>query len=543
MIGAIIGDVVGSAYEFHNVRYKGFELFTDKTTFTDDTVCTIALMDYFLHAEKYDEDNAVKYLHKWTNKYQGAGYGGRFAAWVNSSNPKPYGSYGNGSAMRISPVAWVAKDLEQLKKLSDTVTKITHNHPEGMKGALAIATCIYMARNGSLKEEIKQYALSQYPQIGDFEYEQLRKHYYFNETCQESVPQAIYCFLISNDFEDCLRTTISIGGDCDTTAAMSCAIAEAYYMSISDRLMVDVLFKLTPEMIDVLDEFRNKYYSYDMDKRRKQYNSVLKDFKGDYPTLNRYVMTHTYDECFQNPALNKLIEYTKSKQYIVFTKDTIEAEKDGPTTNIVVSNKRSLEAAKAYKGKKIAVLNFANNHSIGGSPYSAGSQEESICRMSTLLKCLEKESDTYYKYHRDLYEKDAIDNIGNDDLIYTPGVIVFKTDESSPKMLNADDWFDVNIITSAAPQLYDPIPDEVEYLSYVILPRLRKVFQVAKKEKNEVLILGAWGCGAFRNKPEIIARAFKNLCNEYHFETIEFAIDTSRGSDENYTIFKKVLNE
>lgn len=542
MIGAIIGDVIGSAYEFHNVRYKGFELFNDKTKFTDDTVCTIALMDYLLHAEKCDEKNAVKFLHKWTNKYPGAGYGGRFAAWVSSSDPKPYGSYGNGSAMRISPVAWVAKDLEQLKQLSNVVTKITHNHPEGMKGALTVATCIFMARNGSSKEEIKQYAVSQYPQIEDFEYEQLRKNYYFNETCQESVPQAIYCFLISNDFEDCLRTTISIGGDCDTTAAMSCAIAEAYYMSVPDRLMMNVLFKLTSDMIDVLDEFRNKYYSYDMEKRRKQYNSVIKEFKGDYLALNRYVMTHTYDECFQNPALKKLIEYTKTKQYVVLAKDEVEAEKDGPTINVVISNKRSFEAAKAYKGKKVAVLNFANNHSIGGSPYSAGAQEESLCRTSTLLKCLEKERDTYYKYHQDLYEKGAIDNIGNDDLIYTPGVIVFKTDESAPKMLDVDDWYDVNVITSAAPQLHYPMPDQDKYLSYVILPRLRKVFQVAKKEKNEVLILGAWGCGAFRNNPETIARAFKILCNEYHFETVEFAIDCSRGSNENYSAFKKVFN-
>ena len=232
MIGAIIGDTIGSVYEFDNIRTKDFNLLNKRARFTDDSVCTIAFMDYFLHADQYDEKTATEYLHRWANKYPRAGYGGRFRNWVMSSNPKPYGSYGNGSAMRISSVAWVAKDLNELKKLSDTVTKITHNHPEGMKGALVVATCIFMVRNGASKEEIKEYALKQYPELAIYEYEMLRENYAFDETCQGSVPEAIYCFLISKDFEDCLRTTISIGGDCDTTSAMSCAIAEAYYKSI-----------------------------------------------------------------------------------------------------------------------------------------------------------------------------------------------------------------------------------------------------------------------------------------------------------------------
>ena len=259
MIGAIIGDVVGSAYEFANVKYKNFKMITNRTNFTDDTVCTVAFMDYFLHATKRNEETAVEYLHKWTNKYPNAGYGGRFRQWVHSSEPKPYGSYGNGSAMRISSVGWVAKDLEELRYLSNTITRITHNHPEGMKGALVVATCIFMAKKGSSKEEIKKYASSQYPEIEKFDYEELRKNYRFNETCQESVPQAIYCFLISQSFVDCLKTTVSIGGDCDTTAAMSCAIAEAYYDIVPAVLVNAIREKIPLEMLLIIDEFKNKY--------------------------------------------------------------------------------------------------------------------------------------------------------------------------------------------------------------------------------------------------------------------------------------------
>ena len=259
MMGAIIGDVVGSVYEFDNIRTKNFNPVNKNMFFTDDTVCTVAFMDYFLHAEKRDEKTAIEFLHKWTNKYPYSGYGGRFRQWVYSNNPKPYGSYGNGSAMRISSVGWVAKDLNELKLLSDTVTRITHNHPEGMKGALTIATCVFMARNGCSKEEIRKYAVSQYPQIQDLNYEWLRQYYCFNETCQESVPQAIYCFLISTDFEDCLKTTISIGGDCDTTSAMSCAIAEAYYKSIPVHLIGSVKEKLSGEMLKIIMDFDKNY--------------------------------------------------------------------------------------------------------------------------------------------------------------------------------------------------------------------------------------------------------------------------------------------
>ena len=260
MLGAIIGDVVGSVYEFDNIRDKEFELIDNRAFFTDDTVCTVAIMDFLLHAEKRDEETATKYLHDWTNRYPNAGYGGRFWNWVHSDNPKPYNSYGNGSAMRISPVAWVAKSYEELKELVNVVTKITHGHPEGIKGALAVASCIFFTKEHDWdKADLWEYIREQYPEISNYEYEELVKNYKFNETCQGSVPEAIYCFLYSDNFEDCLRTAISIGGDSDTIADMACAIGEAFYQDIDDELVDHVYSKLTPEMRNIVIEFREKY--------------------------------------------------------------------------------------------------------------------------------------------------------------------------------------------------------------------------------------------------------------------------------------------
>ena len=546
MIGAIIGDVIGSAYEFNNVRNKNFKAFTSKTTFTDDTVCTIALMDYFLHAEKYDEENAVKYLHAWTNRYPNAGYGGRFRQWVLSKNPKPYNSFGNGSAMRISSVGWVANNLTELGELSNTVTKITHNHPEGLKGALVIATCVYMARYGCSKKEIKEYAVSQYPDLNILDYEFLRENYKFVEICQGSVPEAIYCFLISEDFDDCLRTTISIGGDCDTTAAMSCAIAEAYYRYIPDYLIEGVRERLTPEMLEIVDEFAKKYGGHKMKQRDVDYNEALKEYEGDHRSLNGFVMSHTMKVCTEDPTLKMLTESTIVGQKVIYEKDELNVKKDGPTTNIIVSNKRSFEAAIPYfyAGKSVAVLNFANNHSVGGAPYSAGAQEESLCRMSNLYPCLLSAKESFYDYHMNLYEKHLMDEMGNSDIIYTRGVTVFKTDESAPKMLEKKEWYLVDVITCAAPVLYYRTSlDYKKYRESTILPRLRRVFEVAKQEQVDVLILGAWGCGAFHNPPEIIAEVFKTLCQEYHFDTVEFAIDASRKPNNNYDVFKEVFEK
>lgn len=256
MFGASIGDVVGSRWEFNNIKTKDFELFGKGCYATDDTVMTCAVADILVNKKQNNKDKIIDTLKKWGKKYPDAGYGGHFYNWVLGSDREPYNSYGNGSAMRVSAVGWIGKTEKEVKNLSRKVTEVTHNHPEGIKGAEVTAMCIYYARNGKSRDFIKQY-VEQYYNL-DFDYEELRKTYkHAEEICQNTVPQAIYCFLISHSFEDCLRTTISIGGDCDTTAAISCAIAEAYYGSC-DGLEKYVRNYLTEEMYEILSKVKTR---------------------------------------------------------------------------------------------------------------------------------------------------------------------------------------------------------------------------------------------------------------------------------------------
>lgn len=253
MIGAIIGDVVGSRFEFQNIKTKEFDLIAQNSIFTDDTVLTIAVMD-ILNSGDTSYHNCVKLMQKWALKYPYAGYGSKFVFWKEMKDPKPYNSCGNGSAMRVSAVGWFAKSEEEVKRLSKAVTEITHNHYEGLKGAEVTAMCIFKALHGATKKELRKYIVSMYPEVSNLDYEELRRTYVHGpEICQVTVPQALYCFLISKDFEDCLRTTISIGGDCDTTAAISCAVAEAFYKHIDQDLINKVRDKLTSEMLAVID--------------------------------------------------------------------------------------------------------------------------------------------------------------------------------------------------------------------------------------------------------------------------------------------------
>jgi len=254
MIGALIGDVVGSRFEFYNIKTKDFKLIDKGCSFTDDSVLTIAVMDWMLNAKDHtDNFEAIKYLQNWAKEYPDAGYGSTFYYWKDEENPKPYNSCGNGAAMRISAVGFLSKSLEEVKAKSKVITSVSHNHIEGIKGAEVAATMVFLAKNGATKEELKKYACEMYPEINEFEYEDLKRNYFHGaEICQTTVPQAIFCFLISKDFEDCLRTTISIGGDSDTLAAISCAIADAYYKEIPNDLVLAVENKLTSKLLEVL---------------------------------------------------------------------------------------------------------------------------------------------------------------------------------------------------------------------------------------------------------------------------------------------------
>ena len=275
----------------------------------------------------------------------------------------------------------------------------------------------------------------------------------------------------------------------------------------------------------------------------KEYNKEIEQIAKDrnFRRINHFVMDHTYSLCTNNEKYMKEIDNTNKASYIVKQEDDLNVKPDGKTTNIIVSKKRTYEAAKAYNGKKIAVLNFANNHSIGGAPWSAGAQEESLCRISTLYPCLEKFKKEFYQYHKDLYMNGKMDELGNDDLIYLPNIMVFKTDESVPKLMEDKDCYYVDVITSAAPDLAVKFYDWNEY-RILMYNRLKKIIQVAKKENVDIFILGAYGCGAFHNPPEIIASLFKELLNEYHFDTVEFAVYCYNDDKfSNYNVFKNIL--
>lgn len=233
MYGAILGDIIGSPYEFDmGNKTKDFPLFSDNSQFTDDTVMTIAVAEAFLDAPD-DEDalrwRLVRSMQKWGHRYPGAGYGIRFCRWLDCDDPRPYNSFGNGSAMRVSAVAWLYQDMAAVRKMARLSADVTHNHPEGIKGAEATAAAIFLGRTGHSKAEIKAYMENEFHYDLRRTCDEIRPHYRHVESCQETVPEAITAFLEGNSFEDVIRTAVSLGGDCDTLTCIAGSIAEGYY--------------------------------------------------------------------------------------------------------------------------------------------------------------------------------------------------------------------------------------------------------------------------------------------------------------------------
>lgn len=261
MLGAILGDIVGSVYEFDNIKTKKFELFSEKCGFTDDTVMTVAVAEALL---QYDEiidvedfkRTLIGSMHKWGKLYPHAGYGGHFGLWLTLGETEPYGSYGNGSAMRVSPVAWYADSLEECLKLAEATAAVTHNHPEGINGAVVTAGAAYLARTGADMGEIRAF-VEKYYDMG-FTLDSIRDAYYFNETCQETVPEAMEAFFESVSFEDAIRNGISIGGDSDTLCAITGAVAEAYYGLSNEQINAAKTY-LDEELSTVVEKFTECY--------------------------------------------------------------------------------------------------------------------------------------------------------------------------------------------------------------------------------------------------------------------------------------------
>ncbi len=261
MYGAILGDIIGSPFEFdRGDKTKDFELFTKGCSFTDDSVMTIAVGEALLEVGpdatvKEIEEAVACIMQDWGSRYPYAGYGGKFSRWLREYRPKPYGSYGNGSAMRVSAAGWLYDSLERTREVARATANVTHNHPEGLKGAEATASAIYMARNGSSKDEIKAYVEQEFHYDLDRTLDQIRPGYHMDETCQKTVPEAIIAFLESEDFEDAIRNAVSLGGDTDTLGAITGSIAEAFY-GIPAVLIAECRNRIDKGlMIDILDEF------------------------------------------------------------------------------------------------------------------------------------------------------------------------------------------------------------------------------------------------------------------------------------------------
>ena len=258
MIGAILGDIIGSPYEFDmGDKSKHFPLFSKHSRFTDDTVMTIAVAEAFMGASNDENElrqRLIAAMQKWGHRYPNESYGVRFRGWLYSKDPQPYNSFGNGSAMRVAPVAWLFDDLDTVRRMARISADVTHNHPEGIKGAEATAAAIFLGRTGHSKAEIRTYIKSQFGYDLSRSCDEIRPGYRHVESCQETVPEAITAFLEGESFEDVIRTAVSLGGDCDTLTCIAGSIAEGFY-GVPEDLKHECYDRLFDDLREVLSRF------------------------------------------------------------------------------------------------------------------------------------------------------------------------------------------------------------------------------------------------------------------------------------------------
>ncbi|MDR2927744.1 MAG: ADP-ribosylglycohydrolase family protein [Cytophagaceae bacterium] len=275
MIGSIAGDIIGAPYEFNNIKTTAFDIYNPKTNFTDDTVMLLANARWLLYSSqavyKYSVDKLEEFMIEFGEKYREAGYGGMFYRWLfqphtftdkdgmRAAKRAPYNSFGNGSAMRVAPVGWAFNTIEETLKVAEISAAITHNHPEGIKGAQATAAAIFMARNGKSKEDMKNFTEHQFGYDLSRTCDEIRPHYKFNETCQHTVPEAIIAFLESSDYENSIRLAVSLGGDSDTLACITGGISEAYYGGVPEPIRLFARSFLTDDLKSVLDNFYSTF--------------------------------------------------------------------------------------------------------------------------------------------------------------------------------------------------------------------------------------------------------------------------------------------
>ena len=265
MYGAILGDMIGAPYEFdQGGKTKDFPLFVGASQFTDDSVMSIAVAEALLDTMGKTDDEIkaalVQSMQAWGKRYPHAGYGGRFSGWLREKHPEPYGSYGNGSAMRVSAAGWLYSSMEKTRHAARLTAEVTHNHPEGIKGAEATASAIFLARTGSGKDKIREYIVREFGYDLSRSCNEIRPTYHHVESCQETVPEAITAFLEGTDFEDVIRTAVSLGGDCDTLTCIAGSMAEAFY-GIPEEMMDECRKRLPADMLRILDRFKRAVVS------------------------------------------------------------------------------------------------------------------------------------------------------------------------------------------------------------------------------------------------------------------------------------------
>lgn len=306
MYGAILGDIIGSPFEFdRGDKTKYFKLFSRRSHFTDDSVMTLAVCEALLKVGqdatvKEIEDAVITSMQSWGRRYLHEGYGGYFRRWLTARHPEPYNSFGNGSAMRVSAAGWLYDSLEKTRVVAKATANVTHNHPEGIKGAEATASAIFMARNGSSKEEIKKYIENEFHYDLNRTLDEIRPSFHMDETCQKTVPEAIIAFLEARDFEDAIRNAVSLGGDTDTLGAITGSIAEAYF-GISETLISECRNRINKDMRDVVDTF---------------YSFVRKD---DSPNTNQMI----------EKAINQYYVHNDKEGMILFMNMMINAMNQG----------------------------------------------------------------------------------------------------------------------------------------------------------------------------------------------------------------------
>lgn len=371
MYGAILGDIIGSPFEFdRGDKTKDFNLFNRNSYFTDDSVMTIAVGEALLKvgqdaAVKEIEDAVISSMQSWGRRYPYEGYGGYFRHWLTARHPEPYNSFGNGSAMRVSAAGWLYNSLEKTRVVAKATANVTHNHPEGIKGAEATASVIFMARNGSSKEEIKKYIENEFHYDLNRTLDEIRPSYHMDETCQRTVPEAIIAFLEAKDFEDAIRNAVSLGGDTDTLGAITGSIAEAYF-GISETLISECRNRINKDMRDVVDAFYSSV---------RHHNDSLNTNQMIEKAIDQYYVHNDKEGMilFMDMLLNAIkqggelvVPYITKNSFL--SKEQINSINIGDTFTLDHDVKLKMETVKDASGKEwLGVFTSSNEMHKGSS--------------------------------------------------------------------------------------------------------------------------------------------------------------------------------